>query len=150
MSKDKVNNACWECGVSANVLTCLKKYNQPPKQLAYSMSTFHLGVCDWCGEKKEVTEARDFFHPDFSLLEQNRENRLATIIHDILWMAARYAHGRHTFAPHTIREAVKEMQLLFPDWKPRKDTIIKPREEDEEGGFDTDWLDDIFNPTNDG
>lgn len=61
---------CSPCGISANVLTCLKKYGRPPKKLAYSMSTFHSGVCVCCQEAKPVTEQRDFFYPDFDLLRE--------------------------------------------------------------------------------
>ena len=62
---------CNECGVSANVLTCLKKYKAPPKQLHFELSTYHENICEVCGEKKMVSESRDFFYPDFSLLEKN-------------------------------------------------------------------------------
>lgn len=63
-----IRSVCGECGISANVLTCLYRYGAPPKQLAFSISTYHTGTCDWCGEKKPITEVRDFFFPDFSLL----------------------------------------------------------------------------------
>jgi hypothetical protein len=61
---------CYECGISANVLTCLKKYGNRPLQLAFTVSTYHVGECACCGEEKDVTEQRDFFYPDFSLLER--------------------------------------------------------------------------------
>lgn len=64
---------CRECGIAANVVTCLKKYGMPPKQLAYSVSTFHKGICAFCGEEKDVTEQRDFFYPDLALLVDYRE-----------------------------------------------------------------------------
>ncbi len=60
---------CASCGVEANRLTCLKKYGHEPIEKSFSISTFHEGVCDCCGEKKWVTEPRDFFYPDFSLLK---------------------------------------------------------------------------------
>lgn len=66
---NEINNVCRECGISANVVTCLKLYGKPPKQLAYQISTYHQAKCDWCGKRKQVTEARDFFYPDFSLLD---------------------------------------------------------------------------------
>lgn len=69
----KITNVCRECGVTANVLTCLEKYGKPPLTLAYSGSTFHKGICDVCRQKKHVTEARDFFHPNFSLIEKTAE-----------------------------------------------------------------------------
>jgi hypothetical protein len=34
------------------------------------------------------------------------EKRLQSAIEDILWMAARYAHGRHTYAPSMVRDSV--------------------------------------------
>ena len=71
---EPVTGVCRECGISANVLTCLKKFGQRPMQLAFSVSTFHTSTCDVCGSKDvPVTEPRDFFHPDFSLLADARE-----------------------------------------------------------------------------
>lgn len=54
---------CSDCGQAANFLVCLKKYGAKPKQSAFSVSTFHQGTCDICGETKAVTEARDYFYP---------------------------------------------------------------------------------------
>lgn len=65
---EAIMEVCRECGISANVLTCIKKYGQRPKQLCFSVSTFHTGKCDVCGEETAVTEPRDYFFPDFSLL----------------------------------------------------------------------------------
>lgn len=66
----EIGTVCAECGISANVLTCLKKYGMPPKKLAFDVSTSHEGKCDYCGETKYVTQVRDFFYPDFSLLKK--------------------------------------------------------------------------------
>lgn len=71
MNKE-ITQVCYECGVSANVLTCLKKYGRRPNQLKSTCSTFHVSICDICGEFKDVTEARDFFYPDFDLLTKVR------------------------------------------------------------------------------
>lgn len=68
-----IRQVCAPCGISANVTTCLYKYGMPPKQLAFSVSTFHVGTCDWCGEEKPVTEVRDFFYPDFNFLLKAKE-----------------------------------------------------------------------------
>lgn len=65
---EEYNEICGPCGISANVLMCLKKYGRSPKKLAFTCSTFHKGVCDVCKDKVYVTEARDFFYPDFKLL----------------------------------------------------------------------------------
>lgn len=78
----------------------------------------------------------------------SHEQQLKLIIHDILWMAARYAHGRNTYAPSIIREAVKTMQTIYPDWKPKEDHVIQPPDPKDIKGsnFREDYLDDIFNP----
>lgn len=65
----KIVEVCNECGITANVLTCLKKYKSSPKKLSFNVSTYHKGKCDVCGDFKHVTEARDFFYPDFSLIQ---------------------------------------------------------------------------------
>lgn len=75
-----IHQSCRECGITANVLTCLKRYGHPPKQLAYSVSTYHKGKCDFCGEEKDVTEARDFFYPDYSLIPE-----VVTALHEHDW-----------------------------------------------------------------
>lgn len=67
-----INLVCYECGVSANVLTALSEYGRPPIKVHRTLSTYHKGKCDNCGDNKEVTEVRDFFYPDFSLLRQKR------------------------------------------------------------------------------
>ena len=66
---------------------------------------------------------------------------------DMIWMAIRYAHGRHTYAPLLVREAVHNFKSVFPDWEMKGDHVIKPpAEEDISGGsFRSDYLDDLFN-----
>ncbi|MGE0493252.1 MAG: hypothetical protein AB7S38_28850 [Vulcanimicrobiota bacterium] len=59
---------------------------------------------------------------------QAREDALRKTVEDLLWMAARYAHGRHTFAPSIVRDAVRTMQGLFPKWEPRRCQTIQPLE----------------------
>lgn len=78
----------------------------------------------------------------------DKEQKLKSIIDDLLWMAARYAHGRHTYAPGMVRDAVEMMQILYPDWKPIPDKCIEPPKESEIKGFSfrDNYLDDIFNP----
>lgn len=71
-----IRSVCSPCGIAANVLTCLKKYGYAPLKLAFNISTFHISKegCQVCGNKKvHVTEARDFFYPDFSLLLKEME-----------------------------------------------------------------------------
>ena len=57
-------NLCNDCGTIANNLTCLKKYQRKADKECFEISTVHLGVCYCCGNKKQVTESRDFFYPD--------------------------------------------------------------------------------------
>ena len=75
-----------------------------------------------------------------------KEADLKQIIDDILWMAVRYAHGRHTYAPSVVREAVLKMKVVYPGWKLKKDVTILPPEESEIHGmsFRSDYLDDLF------
>ena len=81
--------------------------------------------------------------------KQDREEILKEIIKDTLWMAIRYAHGRHTFAPDTVRKAVHQLRLLYQNQKmiTDKDPTILPPTPQEVGGmsFRSDYLDDIFN-----
>jgi hypothetical protein len=64
---------------------------------------------------------------------------------DVIWMAIRYAHGRHTYAPESVRQAIRSYQEVFPNWKPKYDITIDPPEEGEIGGFRfrSDYLDDL-------
>lgn len=64
----KYQGICEQCGIAANVLTCLKKYKAPPQKLKFDTSTYSEGQCRICGMDKWVTEERDFFYPDFNLL----------------------------------------------------------------------------------
>ena len=75
------------------------------------------------------------------------KKRIKAAIEDILWMAARYAHGRHTYAPSMVRDSVKVFKELLPDLKIKQDNVIEPPKENEIGGlsFRSDYLDDIFN-----
>ncbi len=70
MKNKDVNKICHPCGITANYLTCLKKYGRPPLKSAFTVSTYHNDICDVCGHYTGVTEPRDFFHPDFELIFQ--------------------------------------------------------------------------------
>lgn len=63
-----ITEVCTPCGITANYLTCLKKYGRPPLKKAFDVSTFHQGRCQVCLEETSVTEPRDFFYPDFELI----------------------------------------------------------------------------------
>lgn len=70
------SDVCSDCGIEANRLTCLKKHGAEPLKKAFSLSTFHTGKCDVCGEVKHVTQPRDFFYPDFTLLVTKLKKQL--------------------------------------------------------------------------
>jgi len=84
-------------------------------------------------------------------MKKANEKRLQSAIEDILWMAARYAHGRHTYAPSMVRDSVEVFRDVFPDFKIKQDHVIERPSNDEIGGlsFRDDYLDDIFNCTQD-
>lgn len=65
---------------------------------------------------------------------------------EVIWMAIRYAHGRHTYAPGMVRDAVTKYRKIFPDFVLKEDVVIKPPEESELGGYKlrADYLDDLF------
>lgn len=67
-----MHEVCAECGALANYVTCMARFGEPPKKIAYEVSTYSKGTCKYCGQKKYVTEERDFFYPDFSLIDWKR------------------------------------------------------------------------------
>jgi hypothetical protein len=80
-------------------------------------------------------------------MKKSDEKKLQSAIEDIIWMAARYAHGRHTYAPSVVRDSVAVFKDVFPDFKIKQDHVIESPADDEIGGmsFRSDYLDDIFN-----
>jgi hypothetical protein len=80
-------------------------------------------------------------------MKKSDEKRLQTAIEDILWMAARYAHGRHTYAPSMVRDSVAVFKDVFPEFKIKQDHVIELPDDHMIGGtsFRSDYLDDIFN-----
>jgi len=80
-------------------------------------------------------------------LVEEQMQELQNILEDITWMAIRYAHGRHTTVPETVRLAVKKIREIYPDFNLGKDKTIKPPvEKDLEGAiyYRGDWLDDLY------
>lgn len=65
---------------------------------------------------------------------------------ETIWMAIRYAHGRHTYAPSMVRDSINDFKKIFPDWKLEEDKVVKPPSEKEVGdvSFRDDYLDDLF------
>ena len=78
----------------------------------------------------------------------SKEDKLRDAIEDILWMAIRYADGRHTYAPSMVRRAVKTFEEVYPDFKIREDQTIKPPTENDlkrGSSFREDYLYDLVN-----
>ena len=80
------------------------------------------------------------------MTDKEKLEKLRTAYNDIVWMAIRYADGRSTFAPSTVRRSVNTFKEVFPDWEIKKDNVIKPPTEKELKGFSfkEDYLYDLF------
>lgn len=65
---------------------------------------------------------------------------------DTIWMAIRYANGRHTYAPSTVRMQIQNFKKVFPEFELKFDrTIEKPSEDMLIGiAIPTDYLYDLF------
>ena len=57
----QIHWCCRDCGKKALELP----KNKGKKQ--FTVSTYHGGKCDVCGEQKAVTETRDFMYPVFEI-----------------------------------------------------------------------------------
>jgi hypothetical protein len=80
------------------------------------------------------------------------KQKIETLKHsfeEVIWMAIRYADGRSTYAPTMVRDAIRDFQKVFPDWKPTKDDVIRKPNKDEIGGiaFKSDYLWDLLDDT---
>ncbi len=51
-------------------------------------------------------------------------DKLKKAFEDVIWMAARYASGRSTYAPSMVREAVNLFKEVDPNWEMRPDNTI--------------------------
>ena len=82
----------------------------------------------------------------------SKEDKLRGAIENILWMAIRYADGRHTYAPSMVRRAVKVFEEVYPDFKIKEDLTIEPPTEDDlkrGSSFIEDYLYDLVNQNKD-
>lgn len=71
-SESKIYDVCDKCGTEASRLTCIKRYGKEPLKVKFDVSTYHRGVCDFCGKYDLITEVRDFYYPDFGLLSNSK------------------------------------------------------------------------------
>ena len=75
-------------------------------------------------------------------------DKLKKAFEDVIWMAARYAHGRSTYAPSMVRGAVNAVKEIYPDWTLAPDQTIKPLDRLEMMSKSDD-LTDIYSTVND-
>ncbi len=68
--KATINIVCSDCWKKANKATQIKKFWEVKYPTSFSVSTFHKNTCDFCKQKKSVTQTRDFFYPDFNLIKK--------------------------------------------------------------------------------
>ena len=74
-----------------------------------------------------------------------KENELLKkCLKDIIWMAVRYAHGRHTYAPSMVRDTMNTLKKLCPDYRYRDITIEPPTHKLKGVDFRSDYLDDLL------
>ena len=80
------------------------------------------------------------------VMTKKQEQQLKQCFENTIWMAIRYAHGRSTYAPLMVRDAVRLYQSIYPDFKLKQDvTIEAPHKEDLNGmSFESDYLHDLF------
>jgi hypothetical protein len=79
-------------------------------------------------------------------MTNKQEQQLKQCFEDTIWMAIRYAHGRSTYSPSMVRDAVKLYQSIYPDFKLKEDITIKPPNKEDLNGmsFESDYLHDLF------
>jgi hypothetical protein len=82
----------------------------------------------------------------FIMTDKQKIELLKSCFDDTIWMAIRYAHGRHTYAPSMVRDAVNNFKKVFPDWELKEDRVIESPDEGTINGFSlrSDYLDDLF------
>jgi len=73
-----------------------------------------------------------------------KEEILKKCFTDVIWMAIRYAHGIHTYAPSMVRDAIKDFKKIYPDWKLKEDITIEPPTDLSSYASRSDYLDDLF------
>lgn len=89
-------------------------------------------------------------NPVSDMKDKEKIQLLSNCFNEVIWMAIRYADGRHTYAPSMVRDAIRDYKKVFPDWKPKHDVTIEPPQEGEVGGLSlqSDYLYDLFDTDN--
>lgn len=80
------------------------------------------------------------------MTDKEKIEKLKDAFENTIWMAIRYADGRHTYAPSVVRDAVNKFKEVFPDWEPKNDITVQPPRAEDLGGmsFESDYLHDLF------
>jgi hypothetical protein len=80
------------------------------------------------------------------MTDKDKIEILKNCFHDVIWMAIRYAHGRHTYSPSMVRDAIYDFKKVFPEYELKHDrTIEAPKPECLNGiAFESDYLHDLF------
>lgn len=84
---------------------------------------------------------------EFYMTDKEKIAILKKCYTETIWMAIRYAHGRHTYAPSMVRDSINDFKKVFPDWKLQEDKVVQPPSEKEVGVvsfFRDDYLDDLL------
>jgi len=56
------------------------------------------------------------------------EEKIEKLVHafsEVVWMAARYANGRSTYAPQMVRDAVNLVKEIDPSFKMTPDRLVQ-------------------------
>lgn len=99
------------------------------------------------GTPEYGNNGRSFTNTEIIMTDKEKIEVLEKCFNDVIWMSIRYAHGRHTYAPHMVRRAVESFKKVFPDWKPKEDQTIKEPEDEEIIDIRSDindYLNDLF------
>lgn len=72
-SETTIHYVCSDCWIEASKLTWKNKFPwaREPEKYSFDVSTFHKWNCDFCKKEKSITQTRDFFYPDFNLLQED-------------------------------------------------------------------------------
>ncbi len=86
-----------------------------------------------------------------------KEFQLKKCFENTIWMAIRYANGRHTYAPYIVRDVVNTYKKLYPEWNLTIDDVVikdyqrfkdHPENNLDLPGFPKeDWLIDLYQPS---
>jgi len=114
------------------------------------MKDFEKFILEKHPDPDSLLENEEIYNQFVRLAEAYADKKIRPLkncFEETIWMAIRYAHGRHTFAPLTVRDAIRDFKTVFPYFKVKEDITIKPPKEGAVGGFKfrSDYLDDLFN-----